>query len=261
MATNNDLIFPFGQPLHPVVQTDTSPKKVFVLGVYASAVHARWINKDGKQVVAALAVASESEIFWTGHDAQQQFDKIEIPDEAGKLVLPNANLNGPSGRALDDLYLKPLELTRDDAWLCDIIPETRLNPNQKNAIKKYYNPIRYKLGLPKVTIPNFRQSELNSETRRNEILEELFKSQAETLILLGDLPIKHFLNYYSETKYDNLASFGTNPASYGIAHEIELSGKYFKVIPLCHPRQAQRLGASSKLWYDLHKQWINNKTI
>ena len=117
------------------------------------------------------------------------------------------------------------------------------------------------IDLPKVTIPNFRQSELNSEKRRNEILEELFKSQAETLILLGDLPIKYFLNCYSEPKYKNLAAFGAAPDSYGIEHEIKLSGKYFKVIPLCHPRQAQRLGASSKHWNELHKQWVNKKTL
>ena len=40
--------FPFGQPLKPVQQLNRSPKKAFVLGVYASAVHARWIdNKKG----------------------------------------------------------------------------------------------------------------------------------------------------------------------------------------------------------------------
>ena len=57
--------FPFGQELHPLVQEDTSPKKVFVLGVYASAVHARW-KKDGQIVCQALAVASEPRIFWDG---------------------------------------------------------------------------------------------------------------------------------------------------------------------------------------------------
>ena len=31
--------YPFGQPLTPVIQTDRRPKRVFVLGVYASAVH------------------------------------------------------------------------------------------------------------------------------------------------------------------------------------------------------------------------------
>lgn len=35
--------FPFGEELKPVLQQDRTPKKVFVLGVYASAVHARWV--------------------------------------------------------------------------------------------------------------------------------------------------------------------------------------------------------------------------
>jgi hypothetical protein len=40
--------FPFGQLVQDVVQTDRTPKKVFVLGVYASAVHARWMNYGRK---------------------------------------------------------------------------------------------------------------------------------------------------------------------------------------------------------------------
>ena len=50
--------YPFGETLHPLVQQDRSPKKVFVLGVYASAVHARW-KKDNSVICQALAVASE----------------------------------------------------------------------------------------------------------------------------------------------------------------------------------------------------------
>lgn len=259
MITAKNFIYPFGQILHPVVQPDLSPKKAFVLGVYASAVHARWIDKDGNQLVAALAVASEPEIFWTGHDAQAQIDKIIIPKEAGKLEIPSSNLNGPSGRALDELYLKPLDLNRKNTWLCDLIPETRLNPHQKNAINRFYKPLSKKFNLPKVTIPEFWQGELNSEIRRVEIMKELFASQADTLILLGDLPVKWFLNYFSDNKHENLASFGQTPDSYGQEHEMKLSGKTFQVIPLCHPRQAQRLGASSVSWYELHKQWLNQK--
>ena len=71
--------FPFGQELHPLVQEDTSPKKVFVLGVYASAVHARW-KKDGQIVCQALAVASEPRIFWDGDpaEAKQIIDSIRF---------------------------------------------------------------------------------------------------------------------------------------------------------------------------------------
>jgi hypothetical protein len=39
--------YPFGSPLHPVVQTDRTPKKVFVLGVYAgrgSGSRGRWLG-------------------------------------------------------------------------------------------------------------------------------------------------------------------------------------------------------------------------
>jgi hypothetical protein len=56
--------FPFGQPVLEVVQTDRTPKSVFVLGVYASAVHARWVSTSEKTVVNALAVVSEPYIFW-----------------------------------------------------------------------------------------------------------------------------------------------------------------------------------------------------
>jgi len=261
MESNEIFIFPFGQRLQPAVQTEPSTKKAFVLGVYASAVHACWVNKDGKTTVRALAVASEPEIFWTGHDAQQQIDKIQIPEGAGKLVPAAKNLNGPSSRALDKLYLEPLGLNRSNTWLCDLLPESRLNPNQQKAIKEHYVPKMDEFSLLKVTVPNFRKSELNSELRRNEILKELFKSQADTLILLGDLPIKWFLNYFSDTKYKNLASFGETPDSYGLEHELSLAGKAFKVIPLCHPRQAQRLGASNKQWFELHKQWVNTRKI
>ena len=64
-------LFPFGQELHPLVQEDRSPKKVFVLGVYASAVHARW-KKDGQIICQALAVASEPCIFWDGKALYKQ---------------------------------------------------------------------------------------------------------------------------------------------------------------------------------------------
>jgi len=102
------LVFPFGSQLQKVEQIDESPKKVFVLGVYASAVHAKWIGQDGKVKVNALAVASEPYIFWKGENAEKIIDKIPIPEELGKLIPAYKRFNGPSGIALDELYLRPL---------------------------------------------------------------------------------------------------------------------------------------------------------
>ena len=96
--------FPFGEELKKVEQKEKKPKEVFVLGVYASAVHAKWIDKDGKQKVSALAVASEPDIFWTGEKAAEIISSIPIPKELGKLVVPSdKRLNGPSGNVLDNL--------------------------------------------------------------------------------------------------------------------------------------------------------------
>ena len=72
--------FPFGQEVKVLKQTDTTPKKVFVLGVYASAVHAKWSLED-KVVVNALAVASEPYIFWRGEGAEER-KRARPPDPA-----------------------------------------------------------------------------------------------------------------------------------------------------------------------------------
>ena len=250
--------FPFGQELRTVEQKDKKPKQGFVLGVYASAVHARWIDKNGKQKVNALAVASEPEIFWTGDNAEEIISGIQIPEELGRLTTPrHKNLNGPSGRALDNKYLNPIGLTRENTWLCDLLPQSRLNQNQIAAIEKHYTTeIIDRFGLTPVTIPKFNKNELNSEIRRNEILEELEQSKAEKLILLGDLPIKWFLRYF-EKNYSALSDFGESEETYGQEHEIKINGHFYRVIALCHPRQADRLGSSNTKWEKLHDNWIN----
>jgi hypothetical protein len=122
--------FPFGQAVETLVQRDRGPKRVFVLGVYASAVHARWLAEDGSTLVTALAVASEPEIFWRGEGAEEIIAGIPVPAGAGRLEPTAENLNGPSGMALDAEFLEPLGLSRSDAWLCDLVPYSCKNDRQ-----------------------------------------------------------------------------------------------------------------------------------
>ncbi|NOY78628.1 MAG: hypothetical protein GXO76_12235, partial [Calditrichaeota bacterium] len=79
-------IFPFGKEVQRVEQVERSFKKIFVLGVYASAVHARWVDKESKTVVKALAVASEPYIFWRGENTEEIISTIQIPYQLGKLL-------------------------------------------------------------------------------------------------------------------------------------------------------------------------------
>ena len=247
-------VYSFGSSLKKVEQQDKSPKKVFVLGVYASAVHAKWIGTDGKVKVTALAVASEPNIFWKGENAEEIIDQISIPSDLGKLVAADERFNGPSGKALDDLFLTPLGYSRDDAWLCDLLPYSRINPNQLKAIESKYNTSKKDFNLPECTIPQFSPGELKEPSRVEEIIAELEQSQADTLILLGDLPIKHFLSEFADQ--EKLSDFGKSKEDYGKPVPIIIREKTYQVIPLVHPRQAGNLGNSSLDWSNLHKHWV-----
>ena len=94
--------FPFGNPIEKVEQRDRGAKKAFILGVYASAVHAAWYSADGKLLVRALTVHSEPEIFWRGENAGEIVAGISIPSTVGYLTPAESKFNGPSGRTIDE---------------------------------------------------------------------------------------------------------------------------------------------------------------
>jgi hypothetical protein len=251
--------FPFGEPLRVVSQQDRAPKKLFVLGVCASAVHAKWFSPDGKLISHALAVASEPCVFWNGdtNEATQIISRIQIPQEAGYLQAADKQYNGPSGRALDELYLSPLGYSRNEVWLCDLVPYSYQNLNQTGAIERAYNPVKTAYNLPGVTIPKPPAIPAD-EKRREEILRELAESQAATIILLGDDPIQWFLSPVSGCSQQRLADFGKD--TYGTTVTTTIAGKVYSVLPLVHPRQAAGLGPSTKEWQDIHRNWLSKLT-
>ena len=252
-----DAYFPFGEPLKLVKQRDRSPKKVFVLGVYASAVHAKWLSPKGRLLCRALAVASEPEIFWKGDNAAEIISQITVPPEAGYLEPAEDRFNGPSGKALDELYLKPLGFSRSNAWLCDLVPYSLMNKGQRDAIKNRYTREREKYNLRIASIPEEQSNLVIEEPRRNEILAELEESQAGTIILLGDKPIEWFLSYVSDCKNKRLADFGDE--SYGDPVSVNINGKEYKVIPLAHMRQGGSLGWHNVKWERLHRNWVEKE--
>jgi uracil-DNA glycosylase len=248
--------YPFGEKVRKVEQKDRTQKECFILGVYASAVHAKWIGPDNKEKVKALAVASEPEIFWKGDpkEAAEIISKIKIPSGVGRLEVASQTYNGPSGSVLDECYLRPLGLTRDDVWLCDLLPYSRLNPEQLSAIKREYEPLENKFNLPKVTIEKV-PTRFCDEARRNEIVEELKESGAKKIILLGDIPIKEFADYFLTPKRRKLSAF----EEYGVFHDIQIENETYQILPLVHPRQAGKLGRASHSWFNKHQDWIARK--
>lgn len=256
MPTPTPYTFPFGQTVTLVEQQDRSPKKVFILGVYASAVHAKWLRPDDSTAVRALAVASEPYIFWRGDNVEGIIGQIQMPSAVGKLLPAQSKFNGPSGIALDNHFIHPLGLTREDVWLSDLVPHSCLNPGQKKAIEREYKLLMTQHNLPPATLPPVPK-QLTDETRRREILGEIKDSQAEILVLLGDEPIRWFLNAYHD-RWETLGDFGRTNEHYGQLHSTSLNGHSIKVLPLVHPRQAAKLGSHSADWHDLHAYWVEN---
>lgn len=248
--------YPFGSLLRSLVQQDRSPKKVFVLGVYASAVHAKWFGADGRLLVRALAVASEPRIFWDGNGADDIINAIKVPVAAGHLEPADSTFNGPSGRSLDEDFLGPLGITRDTAWLCDLVPYTCLNPGQLKAIKRAYVPRMASLGLPEVDLPSVPKK-FADDHRREEVLAEVVAAEPEVVVLLGDQPIRNWLRFYDK-KWSRLSDFGDEPKTYGRLHEASIAGKSYQVLPVAHPRQVGGLGTHSAKWRELHEHWKVN---
>jgi hypothetical protein len=246
-------IYPFGSKLKALAQVDRSPKTVFVLGVYASAVHARWIGPDGRVFVRALAVASEPTIFWNGAGADAVLGAIPVPAAAGHLEPADPKFNGPSGRSLDDDFVTPLGLNRMSTWLCDLVPHTCLNAGQLAAIQREYEPRRATWGLPPVELPNVPRS-FADDQRRVEVLAEIREASAEVIILLGDLPIRQFSAHY-DTRRRRLADFGDDDDGYGRLHPVMLGDHACQILPLAHPRQVSGLGIHSSKWRYRHERW------
>lgn len=253
------LTFPFGQSVKRVIQADRSPKSVFILGAYGSAVHARWCNKEGKEMIRALAVASEPCIFWAcpggKGEVKEILSAVDVPAEAGYLQPAAPNLNGPSGRSIDEHYLKPLGLTRAEVWLCDLVPHSCKNPRQAEAVRTRYEPYAQRLGLPPVNWPKVPREFSNSE-RRQEIAAEIRESTAEVFITLGDLPLKWLAGHFGSERL--LRAYGEGIVTYGRLHDFRLDGQLLKLLPLVHPRQAASLSRHTPKWKALHTHWAKN---
>lgn len=251
--------FPFGQPILDIEQQNREPKCVFVLGVYASAVHARWVGPDGKERIKAVGVASEPYIFWCGDQAKEIIARIPVPASVGRLDPAAAMYNGPSGTALDDLLLAPLKIDRIKTWLCDLVPHSCMNSSQATALRRAYNPLVSSGILPVASWPPV-PSCLADDARRNAIWAEIKASRAKTVVLLGDEPIKWFLAHF-DNRWTRLSDFGKTPEQYGRLHRVHLEDLEVDVLPVVHPRQAARLGLSDPEWGSLHAAWVENCPI
>ena len=126
-------------------------------------------------------------------------------------------------------------------------------------INEKYNPLIEEYGLNEVTIPK-RPSVFCNKKRAEEIAEELMMSEAEMIVLLGDIPIEQFLRNVSDVPYSTLQEY-TDRYGYGNPSDVVICGKQFQVLPLAHPRQIGALGAHSERWHNAHAEWERTNNL
>ena len=108
-----------------------------------------------------------------------------------------------------------------------------------------------------VTIPN-RPTSFCDHKRCEEILEELRESQANLLVLLGDIPIKQFLNKVAHVDYSTLQEY-VDIFGYGNSSETIIDNRTISILPLAHPRQIGALGSHSEKWNLAHLDWEKSR--
>ncbi len=246
--------YPFGEVSNPLVQEDRTPKKAFVLGVYASSVHARWV-KNGEVICNSLPIADEPRLFWDGNEKEENeiISRVAIPEALGALEPLGNHINGPVSKVLDEDILEPLGLSRDEVWLCDCLPEPRLFPSEYIDIRDKYNPLIKDYDLNDVTIRR-RPVVFCDERRAREISEELIESEAELLILLGDITIGQYLRKAAKTPYRSLEEY-SEEFGYGERSTVTIRGREIEILPVAHPRQIGVYGAYNERWHKAHMEW------
>ena len=245
-------LFPFGEEVRILNQKDRSPKKFFVIGSYASAVHASWFDMSGKMISRALAVANEPEILWTGNsfEAMSIINRVNCPPDAGILSDPGKRMNGGVGRLFYLEVLKPLNILRSDVWFTLLIPFIVANKGQRKSLNRYKR-LCADFNLPESSIlPSNIKSSLITEQRIKEILNELEESKAEVIITLGDLPLHHFIRLFDSGKV-NLSAF----LKYGAVNKVEINNKIYKLLPLYHPKSGENIGSYTEKLIRIHQEW------
>lgn len=245
--------FPFGEKVHIINQTERTSKKYFVIGSYASAVHACWLSTTGKIISKSLPVANEPELLWSGNpiDAAAIINRIIIPESAGTLSFPGKWLNGGIGRLFDVELLKPLGIVRKDIWISLLIPFAIANKSQRKSLNRY-SRFTNGFNLPQADLkPSNKKTTLIDKKRIDAILEELEQFKAEIIITLGDLPLHHFIRLFDPDKR-NLSCFDF----YGKLHPIVINQKSYQLLPLYHPKVGENIGAYTIKWKNIHHEWM-----
>lgn len=252
--------FPFGRPAarRPPRRPD-GPAELFVLGVYPSALHVRWVLPDGSDTVGALAVDDEPVVFWDGAGTDTLIadwqNNVEWRPEWG--TVGAAGGNGSSGRRVHQHVLTPLGVEPERAYFTDCLPAyfVKTGPgSQGERIRAVYDTSAATTGgalAPADLPPRPSTRELVARTvneERGTLLAQLAEAGAPAIVTLG----QEAADVFAALTDTPPLVLNTGPA-YGHPATVRADGRQLEWIALTHP------GNRTPAWADRHRRWVQNQ--
>jgi len=205
----------YGNPIQPVVPLDTAGKGVFIVGAYPSARFAA-IQSERDVPVGDNCGPFSTERYFDGQHIR--------------------TVN--SGYELDQTYLKPLRLRREQCWITDLV---RVFLFKEGHLAKYR-----RLGCP--WPPNETRSRFEEYAHQglSWLEEELRIAQPQIIITLGSEVAGVLQNVTGQKQRNALLG--------GDVKELSIGGSTYPVIHLAHPGIVMRPATERNQWPRRHRE-------
>jgi hypothetical protein len=186
----------------------------------------------------------EPEPFWAGADQADRISRWQRDvdwSEAWGEVTPAAELNGPSGRWVEDRILGPCSVDRSSAWITDCLDTYRLSIRMREAIESVYAPFATAHNLPAADVAaHASEAQIVAEavaSHMGRIRHELDEARPSTVVTLGNAALRVF-----RALLDSPAGPTKLSAQGGYAEEqlVHVAGRRLRWLPLAHPASPDR---------------------
>lgn len=244
-------VFPFGRPVTPRPPSASSPRRVFVLGAYPSALHVEWTPPKPYRRIRALAVDDEPTPFWTGHDEATRVsawcEAVGFRPSWGT-VRGVGSLNGSSGLWVEREVLRPLGVTHAETWITDCLDMYRASTGVAARLADTYEPFGRAHGLPRAVLPPHPdENDIVREARAGHVdrrRRELRAAAPELIVTLGNAALRVVLDLVEVEG----APARLSVASYATRFACRFEGRSVAWLPLAHP-------AAPAVYQDAHVRW------
>jgi hypothetical protein len=253
--------FPFGAHVLRRSPSASTPRLLFVLGAYPSAVHVQWTPPGAGKTVRALPVDNEPEPFWEGSDEVEVVAewkrKVRFDENQWGRVEPTGKLNGSSGVALAHDFLAPLGVVRNDVWITDVLDTYRASEGAEERIADTYAHFAVAAKAPPAGLAHHPSEDAIvqeglEQPQRQRLMAEIEKAQPKVIVTLGNAALRVLRTLLAKDGGSVAPAALSAGRDYGKAVSLRLGGRSVVWLPLAHPAAVRTIPAFGTV----HRAWI-----